>query len=422
MVYSHMIKSMESNPAKLLMIFPSTLRGGVEEYNLTVSRGAVKQGWDVHVAFPEVEGTVSLVQDFVSSDVTYHPLGIAEDRNWLPGVVRHIPRFLRTLRLLLTLRPDVVQITLPAPEYCFASILACGVLKIPTIVRFGLVLPLEIPINQWRVRIYHWVRTRQQQWIVISKNNRRLLSQLFQIPEEQIACIYNGAKSQDDAIKDTSFDTEQRVKLRQRIRHELNLPETAKLLITVGRLNFQKGHGDLIPAIPHIVRDFPDVRFVWVGDGDLRQALAAKLQEYGVEDQVLLLGYRSDVQSLLQASDLFVFPTHFEGGQSFAIAEAMASGLPIITSDASGIPEVIFHQLHGLVFRTGDSCDLLESIRWALQHPDEMSTMAYQAGERAQDFTEEKMIHNYIEVWQHLYQGSRQVPQKFFPLLNTDRA
>ena len=409
---------MESNSARVLMIFPSTLRGGVEEYNLTVSRGVVKQGWDVHVAFPNVEGTTLLVQDFVKSGITYHPLAIAEDRSWLPGIARHFPRFLRTLRLLTALRPDIVQITLPAPEYCFASILACGLLKIPTVVRFGLVLPLEIPVNQWRIRLYSWVRTRQQRWVVISQNNRRLLSKLFCIPEGEITCIYNGSKSDQQP----AFDVDQQLTSRQRIFNELNLPDTAKLLLTVGRLNFQKGHGDLIPTIPHIIRDFPDVRFVWVGDGDLREALEEQIRTYKIEDKVFLLGYRSDVQLLLQASDLFVFPTHFEGGQSFAIAEAMAAGLPVITSDASGIPEVIHHQVHGLVFRTGDSCDLLESIRWALTHPDEMKIMAQNACNRAQDFTEEKMIQNYIEVWKTLCQNSDRSPQKFLPMLNTDRA
>lgn len=418
MVYWSIIKSMEFSPAKVLMIFPSTLRGGVEEYNLTVSRGAVKQGWDVHVAFPNVEGTASLVQDFVDSGIMYHPLAIAEDRNWLPGIARHLPRFLRTLRLLTTLKPDVVQITLPAPEYCFASILACGLLKIPTVVRFGLVLPLDIPVNQWRIKLYNWVRTRQQQWIVISQNNRRLLSRLFCIPEGEITRIYNGSR----ADQKPTFDAELQLTSRQQLLNELNLPDTAKLLLTVGRLNFQKGHGDLIPTISHIVREFPDARFVWVGDGDLRRALEDKIRAYGIEDKVFLLGYRSDVQSLLQASDLFVFPTHFEGGQSFAIAEAMAAGLPIITSDASGIPEVIYHRVHGLVFRTGDSCDLLESIRWALKHPDEMKNMAKNASERAQDFTEERMIQNYIEVWKTICQGAEHSPQKILPLLNTDRA
>ncbi|MEM9978693.1 MAG: glycosyltransferase family 4 protein [Cyanobacteria bacterium P01_D01_bin.2] len=399
------------------MIFPSTLRGGVEDYNLTVSRGAMAHGWNVHVAFPDVTGMASLIQDFVESGIAYHPLAIAEDSGWLPGVARHFPRFLRTLRLLIALRPDVVQITLPAPEYCLGSILACGLLNVPTVVRFGLVLPLETTINKWRIRAYRWVRTRQQRWIVISKNNRSLLSKLFQIPEDKITCIYNGTKAIKSA---SSFNGGEGAILRQRVLDELDLPGTARLLITVGRLNFQKGYGDLIPAIPHIVREFPDVRFIWVGDGDLRDSLETQIQNYQIADRVLLLGYRCDVGRLLQAADLFVFPTHFEGGQSFAIAEAMAANLPIVTTDASGIPEVIHHRVHGLVCRTGDSCDLLESIRWALKHPDEMQTMAQSAWERSQDFTEENMIKSYGEVWQELCRCSPPLTQNPMPL--PDRA
>ena len=406
---------------KLLMIFPSTLRGGVEEYNLTVSKDAVKRGWNVHAAFPKAEGTASLIQDFVESGIVYHPLAIAEHHNWLPGIARHLPRLLRTLRLLITLKPDVVQITLPAPDHCLGSILACGILKVPTVVRFGLVLPLESGINRWRIKAYSWVRSRCQRWVVISQNNRSLLAKMFEIPEREIICIYNGSKPNETL----TLEDDHKRELRSQVRSELNLPETARLLITVGRLNFQKGYSDLVPAIPHVTQEFPDVYFAWVGDGDLRAALETQIKEYHVSSKVLLLGYRSDVPRLLQAADLFVFPTHFEGGQSFAIAEAMACGLPIVTSNASGIPEVLHHHTHGLVFRVGDSCDLLESIRWALRHPDDMQAMAENAKTRAQDFTAEKMVQSYVEVWQDLCQTPKlthEFAQAPSVLLDTDRA
>jgi len=104
---------------------------------------------------------------------------------------------------------------------------------------------------------------------------------------------------------------------------------------------------------------------------------------------------------LLQASDLFVFPTYFEG-QPFALLEAMAYGLPIVTSKASGIPEVIAHGIHGLLFRTGDRCELLETLRWSLRHPEEMRVMAENAQLRSQDFSEEKMLKETLEVLQQL--------------------
>lgn len=391
---------MSSTKPKLLLIMPSTLRGGVEEYNLTAARGALTQGWDVHIGFPDRPGTATLIQDFRNSGITYHPLDIAEDDTPLPSVTRHIPRLFRTLRLMIALKPDVAQVTLPAPDYCLGSILACGLLKVPTMVRFGLVLPLETEINPLRIRAYQWVRCRCQQWVTISQNNRRLLAEMFHIPERDIACIYNGAKP--PSIHNPGPDA--RATLRRQIRQELNLPESTRLLLTVGRLNAQKGHRDLIPAIPAILREFPNVRFVWVGDGDLRPELAAQLREHQVQDKVLLLGYRSDVPRLLQAADVFVFPTHFEGGQSFAIAEAMTAGLPIVTSDASGIPEVIQHRVHGLIFPRGDQDAVGETLRWALQHPETMESFAQAARERAEDFTESTMLQNYGALWRQLSQ------------------
>jgi glycosyltransferase involved in cell wall biosynthesis len=388
---------------KLLLIFPSATRGGVEEYNLTVGSAAARQGWDVHAAFPRTSGTASLIEDFTQNGVHYHPIAIAETEHQPDSLGRHFLRFIRVLTLLLWLRPDVVQVTLPYPIYALAVILACGLLKIPTVVRFGLV-PDRIWFSDKRIKAYAWARARNQQWITISENNRKLVCESFQIPEHEILCIYNGSKASSSA---TASNPEQDEILRQQTRQALGLSDTDQALITVGRLDPQKGYIDLIPAIPHIIKEFPAAKFIWVGDGEQRDELTRLVEDYGIQQHVLFLGYRSDVPLLLKSADLFVFPTHFEGGQSFAIAEAMAYGLPIVTSNASGIPEVIRDRTDGLLFRSGDSCDLLETLRWALRHPEKMREMAESAKQRAQDFTEEKMISKYLEVWKRL---SRTIP------------
>jgi len=349
---------MVSNFARLLMILPSTLRGGVEEYNLTAARGAIAQGWEVHAAFPDRPGTATLIQDFRDSGIAYHPLEIAENENQLPSVTRHIPRFFRTLGLLIRLKPDVAQVTLPAPDHCMGSILACGMLQVPTVVRFGLVLPLETEINPLRIWAYQWVRSRCQQWVTISRNNRRLLAEMFRIPEREIACIYNGAKPV--AVHHPGADA--RTTLRRQVRQELNLPESTRLLLTVGRLNAQKGHRDLIPAIPAILKEFPETCFVWVGDGDLRAELETQLQEHQVQDQVLLLGYRSDVPRLLQgAMDGFVFPS-LQEGLGVAAVEAQAAGLPCLLSGAIPHEANLFPQRNRCFAPDADPASLAEAL------------------------------------------------------------
>jgi glycosyltransferase involved in cell wall biosynthesis len=172
--------------------------------------------------------------------------------------------------------------------------------------------------------------------------------------------------------------------------------------LTVGRLSEQKGYRDIVPIVAQIVSEFPNVKFLWVGEGEERESLVKKVKKYGVEDYVLFLGYRSDVPRLLKAADLFVFPTYYEGGQSFALAEAMAYGLPIVSSDASGIPEIVENKVHGLLCPVGNRDRLLESILWALRHPDAMQEMARQGKLRAQDFSEEKMVKEYLNLWQKM--------------------
>lgn len=369
------------------MIFPSTQRGGVEEYALTIANSAVKQGWEVHAAFPKTDGTAFLIQDFQAQGIHYHCLKIAEEStNKLKTVVKHFLHLIRTAFLLLKLKPNVVQINLPWADYCLGSILACGLLRIPTMVVFHLI-PSRRSISSIKLKLYTWARARNQQWVAVSKHNRQLVCESFQILKEQVLCIYNGTKLIPDTMNgdDTDINT-----LRTQLRQGLKIPENSQVALTIGRLHSQKGHSDLIPAIPHILKEFPEVRFIWAGDGELREYLKNQVREYSVEDKVIFVGYRSDVSRWFKSADLFVFPTHYEG-QPFALLEAMAHNLPIVTSNASAIPEVIEHQVHGLLFRTGDSCDLLENLRWALKNPQRMQKLAQNAQRRVQEFSEEKM-------------------------------
>lgn len=380
---------------KLLLVFPSTVRGGVEEYTLKIASAAVAEGWDVHVAFPQVEGTVSLVHDFTNKSIKYHPLNIAEisDRNCFK-TLNHLFRFIKTFALLQKVQPALIQINLPYTNYCFGSIIACGLLKIHTVVVFQLV-PSHFIFSSLKKRLLAWARSRNQQWVAVSRNNQAHICSSFDVPSSKVLCIYNGVSFNLSSSVSCSKDSNL---LRHKLIEELCLPDQTLLLLTVGRLSYQKGYDVLVPVIPYIVKDFPDATFIWVGEGEQRRSLTSKLHEYNVENKVRFLGFRSDVSCLLKAADLFVFPTLFEG-QPFAILEAMASGLPIVTSSASGIPEVIENKVHGLTCRVGDSCDLLESIRWALKHPQDMQEMAQAAKLRVQEFTEDKMISETFNLW-----------------------
>jgi glycosyltransferase involved in cell wall biosynthesis len=392
---------------KLLIISPSTQRGGTEEYVSAIASAAAQAGWNVHAAFPKTEGTVSLIGDLDHQGVGYHRLDIAEAPVQRGKTLRkYLPHLAQTLVLLLKLKPDVVQVNVPIAGQCFGSLLACGFLKIPTAVVFHL-MPSHIPFNR-SAALYHWLRSRNQQWIAVSENNRQLICESFQISPQAVLCIYNGTQlvsvqgnREEGTGNNSGDDGEDRARLRAQVRQELGLPEASQLALTVGRLTSQKGHRDLLAAIPHLVREFPAVRFIWVGEGEDREELMERVRACGVQDSVLLLGYRADVPRLLKAADLFVFPTHYEG-HPLALLEAMTQGLPIVASDASSIPEIIQHGVQGLLFRTGDRENLLATLRWALQHPDSLQEMAGNAQQRVQDFSVTKTIKQTLNLFRQL--------------------
>ena len=385
---------------KFLMIGSATVCGGAEAYTLAIATAAAQAGWDTHVAFPQTEGTASLQQALAAGEVAYHRLDIAElERRGIQAMGDTWVRFQRTHALLRALKPDIVLISLPWADHCLGSLLACGKLRIPTAAMFHLIPPELIPLSRSRLRAYTWMRSRQQQWLTNSQANCDLLANLFQMPASDVRYIYNGIPLPivDDALNDSATQAA----LRQTVRQELGLPASSTLLLTVSRLVPQKGYTDLLKSIPALLKEYPDLRFVWAGDGEQRQELHDRLQEAEIAANVLMLGHRSDLPRLLQAADLFVFPTRFEG-HPFALLEAMAYGLPIVTSNASSIPEVMEHQVHGLLYPAGDSTELLHSLRWALQHPTQVQRMGRQAQQRVKLFTQTAMVGQTLNLLQAL--------------------
>lgn len=124
-----------------------------------------------------------------------------------------------------------------------------------------------------------------------------------------------------------SFDASKR----EEMRHQLSL--TGELVIGhVGRFNPQKNHAFLLDIFAALLKKEPNVALLLVGGGADMPKIQAKARELGIAEHVRFLGVRSDVADLMQAMDVFVFPSLYEG-LPVTMVEAQASGLPCIISD-----------------------------------------------------------------------------------------
>ncbi len=194
---------------------------------------------------------------------------------------------------------------------------------------------------------------------------------------------------------------------RRRGRRALGISDEQLLLLTVAKLTDHKGHRFLLRALPTVLRFRPEVCAALVGDGKLSGALKAEAKRLGVDTRVRFLGYRRDVPDLIQAADLFVFPSHMEGLGSTLI-DAMLAGRAVVTTTAGGIPDLTeSDDPHAdpiaWTVPPRDPQALAEAILDALESPEKRALYQHRARHRAeQQFTADQMIESTLCVYREL--------------------
>ena len=118
---------------------------------------------------------------------------------------------------------------------------------------------------------------------------------------------------------------------REKVREEFALSPDILVVGHVGRFSPQKNHSFLLEIFAKILKKRPDAKLLLVGQGELEEGIREKAKELGVLDDVIFTGARSDVEALLSAMDVFLFPSLFEG-LPLALLEAQAEGLPCYTT------------------------------------------------------------------------------------------
>ena len=181
------------------------------------------------------------------------------------------------------------------------------------------------------------------------------------------------------------------------------------VLLMAGRLVVQKGHDLLLDAMPAILAAAPAATLLLAGDGPLRWRIAAAIAQRGLAGAVRMLGHRDDLPDLMAAADLLVLPSRFEG-LSLVALEAMAAGLPIVASDASGNAELLEHGRSGWLAAAGDVGALAGAVIEALADETRRANLASAAQERWRaNYTAERMIGETAAVYE---EEARAAPQR----------
>jgi glycosyltransferase involved in cell wall biosynthesis len=278
--------------------------------------------------------------------------------------------------------PDLVHATLF--NACLATRFACvglDVARLDSLVNtsYDPVRTVQLRIPPWKLRGVRMLDAATARHLggsfhAITETVRDEAIEVLGIPADRITVIPRGRSAL--ALGERTPER------RQAARGRLGLVTDVPVLLNVGRQDSQKAQVELVRAFARVRNQAPGAVLLIAGrEGDASQRVRAAIAEHGLMDAVRLLGHRDDVADLYVASDLFVFPSHYEGLGS-AIIEAMALGAPVIGSDAPAIREVLGDGRYGVIVPRGDVEALSRAVVATLNDEDRREALRRSARTR----------------------------------------
>jgi glycosyltransferase involved in cell wall biosynthesis len=344
-------------PIRLLFVLTSPVRGGVEEVVLGLLRRLDPSEFRLGLAAP------APLLDSFATDLT----GVRVDAEAM--AVEPLLRrdaFGPLSRFVRQFRPDVMNSHLFRSTAAAAPVAAWY--SVPIVETYhgregwrrGLVRGRFLP-DRLVARLVNRV-------IAVSEAARMFLIEGKGYPAAKVTVVANG---RDLSIYRPGA-------WRDDARAALGVGPATPVVGVVARLDAQKGHRYLLEAWPGVRRAVPDARLLLVGDGDLREPLERRVHELGIAESVIFAGFRTDVPQLLDAMDVMVLPSLYEGMPLTAI-EASAMARPVVATAVDGTPEVVRDGITGHLVPPADPPALTRALLDLLADPDGAHRMG-QAG------------------------------------------
>ena len=178
-------------------------------------------------------------------------------------------------------------------------------------------------------------------------------------------------------------------------------------VLNIARLAEQKAQRDLIAAAVLVKAAMANVRIIIVGEGELREELSRQIAEAGVGDMVGLLGFRSDVASLLQRADIFALPS-LDEGMPISLLEAVAARVPVIVTAVGDIPKLIADGVTGVIVNRRDPAGLAQAILALARDPARRASLAEHAWQKLRvSYSSAQMFEQYCEVYRKVLVPAR---------------
>lgn len=379
--------------ARVMMVIPTLVQGGAEKQMSLLAAGLPKEDFEVSVCVLTHSGPW---QSFLESQGI--PVTIIHKRFKLDPIA-----LARLTSHMKKERPDLIHTWIfAANSYGRVAARLAGVPH---------VLAGERCVDLWKSEGHFWIDRKLAASTDGLVTNSQGVVDFYRehgLPESQFHVIPNGIDVSEFREVTTEQSRQRRMAARKQWLNELNLDDSARLLVCVSRLWPQKRLKDMIWALDLANCSEDHLHLVIAGEGPARQDLQEFCLETGTQERTHFVGHLENPGSLLEAADLFVLPSEYEG-QSNSLMEAILRRTPVVVSDIPGNRDLVPDSEHGWIFKMGDRAGLTKSIRQAMAEPEEVAQRSERAFTRLiQDFSLETMIQRYAQLYGSILETSDQ--------------
>lgn len=367
---------MKSNKKKIIFVIPSLVGGGAERVLVNLIKSLNPEMYDLSLVLFEKKGVY--IED-------------------IPNYVKIIDfkkrskySFLKLIICLISIiekqKPDIVISFLR-----YVNVIAV-LAKLLSRTKFKLILTVHIFLSETVLRMRY-----KKFWALIYRK-LFMCSDYIIVPSQGVKTDLIEKFSSDQSgirVINHPFNIDE---IRELSNERISEIDSESYILAAGRLTKQKGFDLLINAYKLICEDIKE-NLIIIGEGEEEEKLKQLISEYALESRVILLGYQKNPFKYMKNAKVFVLSSLWE---SFAlvIVEAMACGVPVISTDCpSGPGEIITNKLNGILVLTQDEKELSKAILRLLNNDELRHKLADEGQKRSEDYRIDKIVPKYEELF-----------------------
>lgn len=376
---------------KVLHVIFSESAGGIQKLVADLAKFSDSSKFDVSILTILEDKNWIFKEEIEKAGIKIYSTGISISQGNSPNKLKRyfyqIKAIIRTWKLLKSLKPTIIHTHSEALIITFIPLILTKIpIKVHTIhsiIKGPGLLSLQILTHLEKIGI----KFLNIIPVAVSKDIAKKARIAYKIPKDPLV-IYNGIDVEKFLVKKPKI---KRGKL---------------ILINVGRFEDQKNHKLLIEAFSEAIKKFPKLELWLVGNGSLKPKIEQLVEQKYLTKKVKFLGIRKDVNKLLSQSDIFVLSSKWE---SFGIVlvEAMAAGVPIISTDVNVTDEILEKGKAGIIVPNQDERKLSEAIVSLAKDINKRKHLSKHGQEVAiKKFDIRKSVKEYEKVYSSLLKGN----------------